>query len=460
MERLLKAAVARSIINQPLTLAHGGWGAQTHITPERIAADFYSTALVLSDGSTKTVIIDLDNSSLSNALTDRLRTAVGQALGIDKSQVRISSTHTHAGPVIGDSADQPIADMYFRYVVEQSVSAAAEAAKRLVDVDVRATMGQCHIGKNRRQELESGTIITGYNESGPTDPTVTVIRIDDLSGTPLANIVHYACHPTTLGFTNRAASPDYPGVAKRFVEQTVGGTCLFLQGAAGDIGPGPGGFLDREDVVRDLGVSLGCAAVQALIQAKQERYLYTFSGVVESGASLGIWERQAVAAMTAPFQVVSERISLPIKQLDPPEKLEQIAASCQQELERLRSLQAPDDDIRTYTYRTKRANMALRLSRLFYGKTAVDIEVQLIRIHDIALVCVPVEPFSAIGVQIRERSPFKFTLFSGYSNGIYGYLPTAEEFCRGGYEAEFSAFATDAADRLIDQVTEILHRFK
>jgi hypothetical protein len=73
---------------------------------------------------------------------------------------------------------------------------------------------------------------------------------------------------------------------------------------------------------------------------------------------------------------------------------------------------------------------------------------------------VPTEPFSSIGARIRVLSPFRYTLFSGYSNGFNGYLPSTEEYARGGYEVEFSAFAREAGDRLVEQVVALLKKMK
>ena len=63
-----------------------------------------------------------------------------------------------------------------------------------------------------------------------------MLRFDDERSGVVATIVHYACHPTIVGWTNRMFCPDFPGVVRRVVEEQAGGTCLFLQGAAGGIG--------------------------------------------------------------------------------------------------------------------------------------------------------------------------------------------------------------------------------
>src|SRR5262249_3689435 len=75
--------------------------------------------------------------------------------------------------------------------------------------------------------------------TSPVDPTVSVLRLDDASGKPLAILVNYACHPVVLGSDNLRYSADYPGVTERVVEEQLGGSplALFLQGGDGDINP-------------------------------------------------------------------------------------------------------------------------------------------------------------------------------------------------------------------------------
>jgi hypothetical protein len=44
--------------------------------------------------------------------------------------------------------------------------------------------------------------------------------------------------------------------------------------------------------------------------------------------------------------------------------------------------------------------------------------------------------FCEISNEIRERSPFPYTFYYGYTNGWLGYLPTEKAFQHGGYEVE------------------------
>jgi hypothetical protein len=55
---------------------------------------------------------------------------------------------------------------------------------------------------------------------------------------PLAVLLSFAAHPTTLGAWNMELSADYPGVAVRALEQRFpGAEVLFFAGAVGDQAP-------------------------------------------------------------------------------------------------------------------------------------------------------------------------------------------------------------------------------
>jgi hypothetical protein len=66
------------------------------------------------------------------------------------------------------------------------------------------------------------------------------------------------------------------------------------------------------------------------------------------------------------------------------------------------------------------------------------------------------EPFVEIARNIVAASPFEHTLFSGYSNGGFGYIPTREAHHEGGYEIEATPFSPDAADVLAAEGIRLL----
>jgi hypothetical protein len=79
----------------------------------------------------------------------------------------------------------------------------------------------------------------------------------------------------------------------------------------------------------------------------------------------------------------------------------------------------------------------------------VRLPVRFLRINnDIAIWSAPLELFCEIAIDVRNQSPFPYTFYFGYSNGSLGYLPTREEFPRGGYEPHTSPFTEAAGDDL------------
>jgi len=71
-----------------------------------------------------------------------------------------------------------------------------------------------------------------------------------------------------------------------------------------------------------------------------------------------------------------------------------------------------------------------------------------------------VELFCEIAMSIRERSRFKQTFYFGYTNGWFGYLPTAKGFEEGGYEPKTSPFTAQAEADLATSVLAFLERFR
>ena len=72
------------------------------------------------------------------------------------------------------------------------------------------------------------------------------------------------------------------------------------------------------------------------------------------------------------------------------------------------------------------------------------VPVRFLRINDTLIWAAPVELFCEIAIAVRERSPFSHTFYFGYTNGWFGYLPTAEGFAEGGYEPATSPFTAQA----------------
>jgi hypothetical protein len=458
----LLAGVGRCDITPAPGTPQGGWGAQTHQRGLGADLPLYATALVLADSAQSIAIIDVDAIGFDAEWTGKIIDAVAELSKIPREHIRFSCTHTHSGPntfrmaLITEGLD--MATAYLHSLPQRIASAVWQAQQNLKPVRVAAAEGTCEIGVNRRLRLENGQVVIGRNWAGPVDHTVRIVRIDDLAENPLATIVHFACHPTTIAWQSHHATPDYPGMAKKVVEEQLGGTCLFLQGATGNLHPRRG-FTGDFSVYRKMGKMLGLEATKLALGVETLPRKERLTGVQESGARIGIYEDEAVEPPPAALAIRTRMLSLPAAQLPPPEALEGEAATLRAEVARLRQ-HGTEEEIRATTAHATQVGMRADRARMFHGKSHIDWPLMVIRIGEVALVSMQGEPFIEIAQEIAAASPFPHTLVSGYSNGGFGYMPVASAFAEGGYEVEVSPFAPEAAEIMVGEAVKLLHELR
>ncbi|MGH2557757.1 MAG: hypothetical protein ACRDJH_01735, partial [Thermomicrobiales bacterium] len=359
----------------------------------------------------------------------------------------------------GMSEGQEALAGYYAMVPAMAGGAARLALQDLRPARVGVGSGESRVGVNRREIAPDGRPLTGVNPDGVIDPEVFVVRIDDRDQQPLAAIVGYTMHPTTMGPTNRLVSPDWPGHLKRTVEKITGATCLFAQGATGNVGPGPDGFTDDLRVIRRLGAEIGCEAARVYLGVQLPPVRHRHERAWESGAPLGKWIAEPVDEPAPVVRTSSATINLPLIQQPPVAEAATTVASAEKYLNDLRTAGASSAEIEAATFVAKRANMAAARARLYGGRETFPAELHLLQIGPALFAGTEGEPFCEIGLAIKERSPFASTWFGGYTGGWAGYIPTADDYPKLGYEVETSPFAPDAAQRLIDETVTALEKF-
>jgi neutral ceramidase len=452
------AGVGRSDITPAPGTPQGIWGAQTH---ERgVAADMplFATALALSDARETALIMDVDVIGFSPEWAQRILDATASLTGVQKQNIRIAASHTHSGPktvrleVVREGLDMGVE--YLESLPLRIAGAAWQAVHSLQPARIAAGSGSCAINVNRRVTLPNGRVVVGRNWQGASDQTVRVVRFDDLGEKPVATVVHYACHPTIMAWDNQWFTPDYPGMTRQVVEREMGGLCLFLQGASGSVGP-VRGFTGDRSVYRRLGRMLGLEASKVALGLETLPRRERFVGVMESGADIALYEDEPVEPPAPEFRIRSRIVTLPAAQYPPIEELTAQAEMRKDELERARESGDPAA-IRSATARATRASILVNRSRMLKGASHLERELQGIRVGSVAFLSMPDEPFIELGQEIVAASPFIHTLFSGYSNGNSGYLPTRAAFAEGGYEVWASLYSADAADILVREAVSLL----
>ena len=371
------------------------------------------------------------------------------------ANVAVGTTHNHSVPVtleLGGAwirRNRELVAPYVESVFDAIGRAAADAAAALRPVRVGAATGSSPLAVNRRMTTPDGRAAVGLNPDGVADRTLTVVRLDGEDDRPVATIVHYACHPIILGPDNTWVTPEYPGIVKRVVESALGGHCLFVQGACGDLGPREL-FVPDRSVYRRLGAMLGHEAAATAFRASWRGYRQRLRQG-EASAWIASFEYEPDAEPDGRSASRREILPLPLRDdLGDPRAWRLEAERCEDEAYAARAAGAPAGGVRELTVQTKFARMRAERGEALDLLDAYPLLVQGIRLGPVALVGVPVELFCEIGTGDPGRLAFRDDARRlGYWNGYRNYLPTDAERPRGGYEIDISPFRP-GADALVN----------
>ena len=232
--------VAKVNITPPVPIPMSGYGSRQDVY-QGVHDSIYVFAVVFDDGTTQAALVTADLIGFSNEFSAETRRRVSEKTGIPAANILLAATHNHGGPrnnAYGSSED-PNVQSYVDLVGEGINEAVAKAFANKVPARIGVGKGLCKMNINRRAIFADGNVWLGRNPDGPCDREVSVVRVDDMRGRPLAILTNWATHGTTSGPTNYQITGDWPGAASRFVEERVGDGLIapVTAGASGDINP-------------------------------------------------------------------------------------------------------------------------------------------------------------------------------------------------------------------------------
>ena len=456
----LMAGVARADITPPVGIAQLNWGSQTHIASVgNDPVGMVATALVLANGDQKFAMVDIDTIQVRffHAAIER----AAQQTGIPARHIRLGATHTHAGPNLSAAKGPagvdltPQLEMIRRYreqVVDKIVGAIVEAHGNLRPAHIYGGRGTGTININRRVRARGDDPpAVGRNPDGFIDRELVVFRIDGTDGGPIAVLANFQCHGTVLAYENKYSSPDWPGMMRKVVEQAFpGALCLFFQGAAGNQGPIEG-FTGDLSVAHRLGSILGHQVAALAHGIETVRREPTFEGFVESTAYQAKQHWRVKGPRGATLRFASKLIDLPRRGYTQEEinAMDARVAGARRQVEAAGRSGDPWKKHQAEA-RLRRFGDLLKKWKAPVDPSPIQVEVQVLRIGEVAIVAMPGEPFGEIGAAVKKASPFAFTMFAAYSSGAGGdYIPIEAQYAFGGYEVERSPYGRGAAGKLI-----------
>ena len=392
----MKIAWFKEIISPEIGAYLAGYSLEDKSVAKR--DDLYMTGLCADDGENKVLIVSFDLLGLDEWYSVPLREKCGKILGIDKSAVLFSCTHTHSGPETRTLARCP-EQLYTEYLkrLDEQIQEAVRNLKDFRECTTYFYSSECDENTNRRYISACNTasylpfrreltpVATGFADK----ELGQLIFIDNETRMPIYMIGNYAAHPLAghgPGIGGRTISADYPGVFRNYVTAESGAECMFISGAAGDLVPN-----DAEtgiDAIRKTGTNLAKAALGGIIDATRNPGRFCMAD-----AKVGS---------------VSKKVTIPI-----------------------------------------RKHKVGTLNKFYSGDTA-ECEIQVISIGDVCFVGVPGELCSEVGQEIKWHSPFRRAYIAYNSTAYLSYMGHTSMLLSGGYEGNAQFFSRNCGLLLLN----------
>ena len=339
--------------------------------------DLNVRAIVVDDGATQAALIGCEVIGISAALWEKIAERLTQETRIPRDHIMLASVHTHAAPALGTYNEPVEGDAiqkraeYVQKLEDAVVTAVRQAQASLQPARIGFGTGKANVSANRRARDGDGGWMLGNNPDGVSDKTVAVIKLETLSGEPLAIFANYAVHGTVLGPANLQISADLPGATSRVVEKRYGGRVVapWTSGAAGD-----------QDPIYRVGTDF--RNVAALGQLLGEEVIRVADSITTS--------------TRARIRGMQKVVTCPGK----------------------RTIQSPGPN---REYKTEDAD-------------PVPIRLSLLVINDIAIAGVSGEVLTNISLRLKKESPFNRTIMVTHCNGSSGYLPDDAAYDQVSYE--------------------------
>jgi neutral ceramidase len=376
-------------------------------------------ATVLEKDGVRVAIVACDVLMMTRATLDPVIAEIQRSTGISISNVLVNCTHTHHAPSTMRLHDYGLDDHFTKTVQEAIVDAVQRAATNPSPCRFFFAVGEEKtVGQNSRMLLNDGQIFwigphTNFvRPTGPFDPELPVFAFRDREENLRALIFNHSTH--TIGARQPGKrSPSIYGLAAQELEQELGGTITFLEGASGSTH-------NLELKADDCVLRLKDAVRDTLARAK-------------------VRDPSPLAALKRPFKYR-------IRRFDEQSEEAAVERYC-------RKYAAASADVFTKVFRNMRRELAP-----LQGQER-ESWLQVLRIGDVALVGVPAEYFTQLGLDIKNRSPFRYTYIAELANDWIGYLPNLEGHKLGGYQVwtGFHSYAEPGTgERIADEIVAML----
>lgn len=432
-----------------------GWrraGGFTELISTGVHDPLMTKAMVVQEGATMFAFVGNDLCSVPRDLTDQAREKASRLTGIPAANIVITATHTHGGPEYlgplreflherakkangGRDPHEPIdyrAQLVGRWA---GVIAAAWSNRQPASLEVVIPRLE-GVAFNRRYWMKDGSVgwiprkgdTNILRPAGPVDTDFPFL-LARRAGSPdaIGSLAVFAMHTAVYGGPPFGA--DFPGHLQTNLAAAFGPNfvSIFGEGCAGDVNHlNP--FHPDPQHWTNVSPAIGRAMAQVALTN------LPYASAVKPGS----------------FAVRSTTIRSPVTPISDAEY-----AAARQLMETL--------DGNGAAFLTLVDAWRKIFRRQFWEQHGGRLpqEVQAVRFDaDTALVTLPHEVFTELGMAIKAASPFRRTLVVSLANDVDFYIPTRRAFEEGNYEPTTCPLEPGCGELLVAAAVKLLHELK
>ncbi len=370
----------------------------------------------------KIAIVQCDVLFVERGMMDDVCKEIEKSTGIPAANILINATHTHHAPsttfVHGYGRDDLFCDRLKRAVVA-CVQKAHENLKGGESTFSFYLGEEKTVGANSRLMMPDGkirwigTTAGAVRSTGPFDPQLPVLAFRGKNNRWRAVIYNHSTH--TIGTRKgNVRSAGFYGLAAQELEDELGGIVSFLEGASG--------------------------STHNINRVSTAQAVERFKAVIKKG--LAEAEPRPVDRLVS----LKRPFTFQVRTFDENVEDQKVVSYCKKY-----SGSRADDVIKVFRDMRKVLKPQQGQER--------ETWLQVMLIGDVALVAVPAEYFTGLGVEIKKRSPFKQTYVVELANDWIGYLPDAEAHQLGGYQTWMGLHSyaeIGTGERVVDEVVKML----
>lgn len=322
-------------------------------------------------------LLTVDNIGLSVSDATKIRHLVADCIGTTINRVMLCSSHTHSSP---NTDYRALNAKAYMDLIEKRILECANAAKsKYRPCKIGWVLAHAKIGENRREGCSCN------------DDRVGLLRVADAqTEEPITVIARVTAHANVLIQDNYLISSDFFGEARSALEALFGCPIMLTQGAAGNVKP------SFQGTVADL------KSMAEMLKNALSPVVFKMEDICDLSMDSHTWRF--------------------FSDVPPQEQAVKIAADAMR----------CGIDGKDWLQECDR----LRKEGIF--EQYKQIEVQFLKINGGCLCGIPNEVFCEIALHIANLVSEPLLLFGGYTNGIDSYLPSREEWHKGGYEILYS----------------------